>query len=1471
METCLEADDPVTLLEPPVNLMCCPRPVFRPRPGISCCSILLLLLSSVSLAAGSPRIELFTASESFVLPGTSVTLDWLVNDADSLCLNGLEISDTRSLAVSPLLTTTYSLTAANDEGTSNAEVEVIVLNAPRVIGAEGRFVEVIKNDLENTRLHLSEIEVFRIGVAPDEANQDGTSSNDLVQVLAATVVSPPTTVLLDHGDPAGVLDGDLEAGNRVWSTRNNTGTPARFMLDLGSSEPIGFVRLFGREDTCCLERLEDITVNIYTDDGGRPGNLVNSATFPGTAPAGGAGSVELDLSLPDPGIRGFSVDNGSIAPNTPVTLRWDVKADTTGVSIDQGIGEVQARTIDGEGSITINPGPATTTIYTLTADWPGGRSEASLAVEVSELPLIYRFDANQGLLPPGNPVSLSWEVLNATTLTLDGDDVTGSDGIEFIPTRTATYTLTASNGKGSESRNIRIAVVSPGEPLITEFMAVNEGTRIDEDSNYPDWIEICNPTAEPAPLRGYYLTDDMEDLTKWRFPNVTLAPGEYLVVFASGLDRRIPGRELHTNFSLDREGEYLALVKPDGQTVLNEFAAFPPQRRDISYGFDTRSLREGYFTEATPGANNAEGFTGFVADTAFSVDRGFFEDPIEVEISSKTPDAVIRYTVDGSVPTIRTGLVYSQPLPISKTTVVRAAAFKDGLVPTNVDTQTYIFPADVVALPTMNRSITQSPLYGPRMHDALQAVPSISLVFPGDVERSEKKASVEFINFEFGSSQMEVGMERFGNYVTNFSKRGIRLNFRSRYGPAKLRFPVFDGHEYSKIPPAEQFDSIDFRSGNHDMQARGAYMSNRFTDDTMLDMGNVNPHGRFVHMYLNGQYWGQYHMRERWNGAMLAEYLGGQEQDYEAINANNTGNNFLPGIPYDGSGRYWSQAQALIGRPNPYEAIRRHIDIPNVIDFMILWSSGQSESEFRSAGSVPQRVPFKFFLKDADGWLRGSNNPVIHPGPINIMDRLRSEGDPDYEMLLADRIHKHLFNDGALTPAACLNRLQARVEEIEVSFLAESARWNMQSPAAWKSYQTNAMRSTLRRLSRNMLAKYQAEGMYPNLAAPSFSIHGGEVPAGFELDISAPEGEIYYTTDGSDPREAGGSLSATALLYQNPVVLTEIGKVRARVLENSTWSALNEALFVPEQNFRDLVVSELMYNPGSPSAAEIAVGYDDSEDFEYLELLNAGAASINLSGLRFREGIEFDFHTGEITSLAAGQRLLVVRDQAAFEFRYGKGRPVTGQFSGRLRDEGETIELVDPLDVPLLVFTYDNRPPWPAGAAGRGSALALIDPISLPDHNRGANWQAGAEGGTPGLPNNQVRSYRAWAAQLGISDPGGDPDRDGLSNFLEFNLRGSPFKSQNTEEAVRVKIRPLDLGAGPRDYLTLTVRHLVTNAEISIVPEYSRNLLDWHSALGAVLHARSFHKDGSATSVYRSPFPLPEIPEGYLRVRFEQP
>ena len=197
----------------------------------------------------------------------------------------------------------------------------------------------------------------------------------------------------------------------------------------------------------------------------------------------------------------------------------------------------------------------------------------------------------------------------------------------------------------------------------------------------------------------------------------------------------------------------------------------------------SEDLITGYFDKPTPGAPNVSAIPGYITDTKFSVNRGFFNEPFQLEITTETPSVEIRYTTDGTLPTEEHGKVYTEPLTIDKTTILQAAAFGSGFRPTNVDTQTYIFHADVVALSTMNRSVTENPVYGPQMHDALKAVPSISLVFPGDVDRTEKQASVEFINFEAGSTQMDIGMERYGNYHTNFAKRSIRMNFRSEYGP----------------------------------------------------------------------------------------------------------------------------------------------------------------------------------------------------------------------------------------------------------------------------------------------------------------------------------------------------------------------------------------------------------------------------------------------------------------------------------------------------------------------------------------------------------------------------------------------------------------------------------------------------------------------------------------------------------------
>ena len=121
--------------------------------------------------------------------------------------------------------------------------------------------------------------------------------------------------------------------------------------------------------------------------------------------------------------------------------------------------------------------------------------------------------------------------------------------------------------------------------LITEFMAVNDRTLADEDGDYSDWIEIHNAGTNAVNLYGWSLTDKASNLTQWSFPATNLAPNGYLVVFASGKNRRVPGATLHTSFSLKNSGEYLALTQPDGTTVVSSFAPlYPPQVAGLSYG-----------------------------------------------------------------------------------------------------------------------------------------------------------------------------------------------------------------------------------------------------------------------------------------------------------------------------------------------------------------------------------------------------------------------------------------------------------------------------------------------------------------------------------------------------------------------------------------------------------------------------------------------------------------------------------------------------------------------------------------------------------------------------------------------------------------------------------------------------------------------------------------------------------------------
>jgi hypothetical protein len=383
-----------------------------------------------------------------------------------------------------------------------------------------------------------------------------------------------------------------------------------------------------------------------------------------------------------------------------------------------------------------------------------------------------------------------------------------------------------------------------------------------------------------------------------------------------------------------------------------------------------------------------------------------------------------------------------------------------------------------------------------------------------------------------------------------------------------LKHPLFEGFDRG-TPASDTFDQLNVRSGSHDMVARGFYMSNRFTDDTMLDMGNINPHGRFLHLYLNGKYWGVFHLRERWSADFITSYLGGPIAAHEAINGNWNVGGWADSVapPYDGDGSAWERIKTL-GRtsdPANFDNLSPYLDMQHFIDYMIMWMYGNSEDEYRTAGPADVGSGFKWFLNDADGYLRSagnrtgfaSNTPGVFgrsagDGPGSLFSLLFKAGNPEFRTLLADRIHKHYFNEGAMTPEKTVPRLAERCDEIDSPFQAEALRWNYRTHNSWTAAKNSALSSILPGRTASALNQFRSAGFYPSTVAPVFSQHGGEVHSGFTLIMSDGSGTMYYTTDGSDPRLEGGGLNPSALPFQGGLVTT------IAVAEGSDWNYLDD-------------------------------------------------------------------------------------------------------------------------------------------------------------------------------------------------------------------------------------------------------------------------------------------------------------------------
>ncbi|MFT6861847.1 MAG: hypothetical protein ACJAVK_000400 [Akkermansiaceae bacterium] len=372
----------------------------------------------------------------------------------------------------------------------------------------------------------------------------------------------------------------------------------------------------------------------------------------------------------------------------------------------------------------------------------------------------------------------------------------------------------------------------------------------------------------------------------------------------------------------------------------------------------------------------------------------------------------------------------------------------------------------------------------------------------------------------------------------------------------------------------------------------------------------------------------------------------------------------------------------------------------------------------------------------------------------------------------------------------------------------------------------------------------------------------------FDYDITAFKAALVNGTNvlaiqGMNSSSGGSDLLIKPRLTVNhtvvatPITLTGTSTVVARTYDGQQWSAPTSATYVVGSELADssnIVISEIMYNPAPPNASEIDAGFTNSNQFEYIELLNISTSPVNLLGMNFGTGINFDFSGASFTVLPPAGRVLVVNSQAAFEHRYGSGlnNLIAGEFAANtsLASAGERLTLDSGLEV-IRDFTYNDQAPWPKSPDGMGPSLVLIAPKSNPDHSVGGNWRASAAAsGEPGT----------GGSTLFVGDPMADNDGDGLSAFAEHAFGTND--SDSGDGSV------LQTAVAPDGSLSVTYPVNLAAEDAVVAMEQSTDLVTWTPAAPAFQLENEVHNgDGSATFTFETI--APAAPGSRLFVRLK--
>ena len=723
-----------------------------------------------------------------------------------------------------------------------------------------------------------------------------------------------------------------------------------------------------------------------------------------------------------------------------------------------------------------------------------------------------------------------------------------------------------------------------GIPLvINEFVASNNGSAMDPQDQYDDWIEIYNFGSEPIDLAGMYLTDNLSIPDKWRIHSdtrgATIIPqGGFLVIWA---DNDTADEGLHANFRLSAGGEEIGLFDTDGSSLIDS-VIFLDQTTDISYGRypDANDVWR-FIADPTPGEENTGGYLGFVDEPKFSHENGFYTTPFSVTLATETKGAVIYYTLDGSEPYDTTGrgrapsgMVYTDPILITTTTNLRTKAIKPGWKLSNVRTKAYVFLEPDIRNFSSNLPIAVIDTFGKSV---------------GQTTETQTLTFAEFIDTK------DRGRARLTNTPDFMGRAGLNIRGKSSEGFAKKQY---------------HFETLDENNTDKDVSILGFpaesdwVLSAPYSDKSLMrnfltykwsnDMGQYAVRTRYFELFLNtnGQgvsmddYVGVYILMEkiklgknRVNITKLdpsdntePNISGGyivkkDKEDPGNLKFTTSKGLSLIHLEPDRTEITQEQMNWIKGYINEFEAVlygpdftdpidgyAKYIDVDSFIDTHILVELTKNIDGFRLStymfkdrGGKLNMGPawdYNLSLGNADyldGWIpTGWYYDLISAGDYPWWRRLFQ--DPEFQSRYADRWF--VLRQSLLSTNRLLQDIDDTVELLGDAQVRNFDRWRILGfhvwpnpdemdpayKAAFTTYdgEIGWMKNWLEERLTWMDAQIATEF---TTAPPLFSLQGGQVDPGFNLTMAASFGTIYYTLDGSDPRlttiEPGDKISTT--------------------------------------------------------------------------------------------------------------------------------------------------------------------------------------------------------------------------------------------------------------------------------------------------------------------------------------------------------